>query len=238
MTVSRSNLGSRLVACGVVEASRAGRSRVGSEETGAAKGETVRMSIRMERLATQGWRTGRASRRCAALGGLSVIVSACQCPQVVVPQNDLSPPTRVDLLGAIGNRNDTATVTTPVDWQVNAGDQIAFTLTAQDIDGGVRSISVQGELDVTCVSPNGVATKLSSLVRGPNANQPGAVGSSVCQTLSVGSNVRLADYVDKCAGTQPGSVTVSLDGSLRGHAENFSGGAANSQWFSFHWKKP
>jgi hypothetical protein len=151
---------------------------------------------------------------------------SCQCQKVLIPSSDTTPPSVVMIAG-IADKSDIVT-STPVSESVRSPNvQLAMLATAQDMDGGVSNVQIEGDVDTVCRN-NGLGQVISAyfLVKNPDNSKPGQQG---CTNRVTGLNINLGDVV-KC---NAGFSFVSASGTFTAAGVNFSGGSNSTATYSF-----
>jgi len=160
---------------------------------------------------------------------LVMFLAACNCDKVVIPQSDTTPPS-VAMLAAIANKSDVVS-NTPVNENIASPNvDLEMIAVAQDEDGGVSNVQIEGDVDLNCVNtPLGLGQTKSAyfLVSNPVNSKPGD------QACTTGLNALKIAPLSQVASCSPGYSFLSLDGTFTASGMNFSGGRTSTATYSF-----
>lgn len=176
--------------------------------------------------------TKNVSRSASILTALcAAFLVSCQCEKVLIPPSDTTPPSIVMIAG-IADKSDIVT-SAPVTESVGSPNvPVAMLAIAQDMDGGVSNVQIEGDVDTVCQN-DGLGQILSAffLVNSPDNSKP---GQQACTTRVTGLNMALSDVV-RC---NAGFSFVSASGTFTATGANFGGGSASTAPYSFSIRSP
>lgn len=158
--------------------------------------------------------------------------------KVKVPASDSSPPSvsmsvNFGRPGALQNIQLNGQSATPaIVHLTNVGDELAVIAVGRDVDGGIKDIEIQPDIQSTWTLPNGTGATsgpLSALTHNPSNAQRGQF-TSIERSVSFGWEV--PDPRTQTRAT-PGATNFRIHGTVYAQATNFDGGSAKTPVFEF-----
>jgi hypothetical protein len=154
-----------------------------------------------------------------------VFLVGCKCQKVVIPPSDDTPPL-VTMIVGFDNKNDILANNSASEI-LSPSAKIGMIAIAQDMDGGVHNVRIDGETDTSCVNGT-LGQDLHATWLAQNTDTS-TTGQSACTTRLTGLNIDLR-RVTRC---NAGFTFSSANGSFIATATNFSNGSTATGKFSF-----
>jgi len=156
------------------------------------------------------------------------------CPkEIKVPPSDRTPPTVVLLVSGIG---PAFTLTEGGNAEIrsltSSDTTIVLVAIANDEDGGIKNVQIQGEVAVSCAGGSGLEqmNRASYISQNPDDAH---VGESALNQRATSITLRVPELQEMCTGTW---TFLSLRGTFVGLGGNFHGG--NAETASLHFSYP